>query len=102
MKTRAEVQEELEELIGSSHVYYQPPETLKMRYPCIVYNQQRVDRFYADDGPWAQFPEYLVNYIGRDPDDPVLDRLMQARNLVFDRHYVSDNLHHNVFTYKIY
>lgn len=102
MKTRLDVQAELEELIGSPNVYYQPPETLKMHYPCIVYTQQRVDRFYADDGPWVQFPEYLVNYISRNPEDAGLDNLMQARNLVFDRHYVSDNLHHNVFTYNIY
>lgn len=102
LKTRADVQAELESIMGNDRVYFQPPESLKIKYPCIVYSMQTVDRIFADDGPWIQFPEYLVSYIGKDPDDPKIAQLMETRGLAFDRHYVSDNLHHNVFRYMIY
>ena len=39
MGTRLELQSKLEEILGSRQVYYQPPETVKMEYPAIVYRQ---------------------------------------------------------------
>ena len=46
MASRLALQTKLEELLGSRHVYYQPPESLKMEYPAIRYskNDIRVDR----------------------------------------------------------
>ena len=34
---RLELQDLLETVLGSQYVYFQPPATLRMRYPCIVY-----------------------------------------------------------------
>lgn len=102
IKPRIEVQSILEELTNSDRVYFQPPESFKLKYPCVVYTLQTVERMHANDKPWLLFPEYLVNYISKDPDDPVIMKLMSARGFAFDRHYVSDNLHHNVFRYVNY
>ena len=38
MGTRLELQNKLEELLGSRHVYFQPPESVKMEYPAIKYS----------------------------------------------------------------
>ena len=42
MGTRIELQSKLEELLGSRQVYYQPPETVKMEYPAIVYSKSNI------------------------------------------------------------
>lgn len=39
MGTRLELQSKLVELLGSKHVYYQPPESVKIEYPAIVYSK---------------------------------------------------------------
>ena len=101
-KTRLEIQAEFESLLGTNHVYFQPPETIKIQYPCIVYSTQTVQVMHADNMPWLHFPEYLVSYIGKDPDDPMIEKLMTIPGFMFDRHYVSDNLHHNVYRYTVY
>lgn len=100
--TRSEVQHRLEELLGSDLVYFQPPESMKMRYPCLVYTIQSVDVTYADDSPWIIRDEYLVSSITREPDDPMVPKLIESKGFSFDRHYVADNLHHNVFRYTVY
>ena len=42
MKTRLELQNKLEELLGFRHVYYQPPESVKMEYPAIRYSKSMI------------------------------------------------------------
>ena len=37
MANRLDLQALLEDLLGSRNVYYQPPESVKMNYPAIVY-----------------------------------------------------------------
>lgn len=49
MGTRIELQSKLEELLGSRQVYYQPPETVKMEYPAIVYSKSNVKTTSAND-----------------------------------------------------
>ena len=39
MKTRYELHEFLCEILGSRNVYFQPPESVKMKYPAIVYER---------------------------------------------------------------
>lgn len=39
MNRRYELQAVLEGILGSGNVYFQPPENLKMRYDCIVYER---------------------------------------------------------------
>lgn len=100
--TRLDVHDVIEHIVGNDHVYYQPPESFRMQYPCAVYNIQRVRPTYANDGSYIQHDEYLVTYICYDPDDPVINDFRNARGFVFDRHFTSDNLHHTVFRYVVY
>ncbi len=102
--TRAELQSALKDILGSGNVYYEPPETVKLKYPCIIYNLARMHNRSADNyGPFIRYDSYTVMYITSETmttrgEDSVLEKLMALRGCVFDRTYVADRLHHYVFT----
>ena len=49
MKTRYELHEFLCEILGSRNVYFQPPESVKMKYPAIVYERTEIKNRFAND-----------------------------------------------------
>ena len=98
MAERENLQTILESLLGSENVYYQPPETIKMRYPAIRYNRSRMDSKYANNKKYSMMDCYELTVISRLPDDPVIKKLLQLPYCSYDRHYVADNLHHDALT----
>ena len=92
------LQNELEELMGNKHVYYDAPENLKMEYPAIQYSKSKIDSRHANDKIYKKMTKYEVIVISRKPDNPVIDGLLELPYCSFDRHYISDNLHHDVLT----
>lgn len=100
MNTRLELHEKLVEILGSRNVYFQPPETLKMQYPCIVYNRSDIDIKYADDGVYLRDIAYQVIYIDKDPDGEVIDKLVHFKYSKYQRHYVMNNLNYDSFIIK--
>ena len=79
------------------HVYFQPPENIKMTYPCIVYNRSAFDIKFANNKIYSGKTRYSVTLIGHDPDSPVIANLLNLPLTSFDRHFTSDNLNHDVF-----
>lgn len=100
MSSRIELQTKLEELLGSSNVYYQPPENLKMSYPAIVYSLDDIKRTSADDVAYLQTRCYEIIVVDKKPDNVVIDKILNLPLCDFNRHYVADNLNHYVF--KLY
>lgn len=98
MATRQELQSKLEEILGSRNVYYQPPETVKMEYPSIVYSTKNIKSTFANNTPYSMTKCYELVVIDRKSDNPVIDKLLNIPYVVFDRHYTADNLHHDVLT----
>lgn len=98
MGTRVQLQEAFEKLLGSWNVYYQPPENLKLNYPCIVYEKTPGRTFWADNRTWAYCDEYTVTLITRDPDSELVHALIDLPKCRYDRHFVNDNLNHDVFS----
>ena len=99
MGTRLEFNEALLNLVP--HAYYQPPATVRMEYPCIVYDLSKIDSKYADNMSYARRRAYLLTLITRLPADSELDDIMDAFSYIrFDRHYTADNLHH--YTFELY
>ena len=97
MDDRLKLQRLLEGLLGSDQVYFQPPETIRMRYPAFVYSLSAVSAFHADDSPYIAKNRYEVKLITRDPEPELFTTLCYLSGFSFDRHYVADNLHHYVF-----
>lgn len=97
-KPRETLQALLERLLGSRNVYYQPPELVKLDYPCIVYERSDIRTDSANNKTYLKHNQYTVTYIDEDPDSGIPDKLLELDYCGFDRHFVSDNLNHDVFT----
>lgn len=98
MGPRTELHAILVDALGSENVYFQPPESIRMEYPCIVYFRDAGEMKYADGKMYHLWCRYQVTYISRTPDDDnVIERLASLPLCEYDRHYVADNLHHDVF-----
>ncbi len=100
MADRLSLQTMLEEMLGSRNVYYQPPASIKMSYPAIVYNKSSIDTRKANNKTYSKSNGYDVVVIDYRPDNPVIDKLLELPYCSFSRHYTSDNLNHDAF--KLY
>lgn len=97
MADRKALQAELEQLIGSRNVYYQPPENVKMNYPAIVYDPKPIANRHADNIIFSQAQGYILTYITPNPVDPNVKKLSLLPTCRPAQHYISDNLYHDVF-----
>lgn len=98
MPSRSELKTILEGLIGSEgKVYFQPPASAQISYPCIVYKWDSADTIYADNRPYRFEKRYQVTFIGKDPDSDVPDKIALLPKCSFDRRFTTDNLNHVVF-----
>lgn len=95
MRTRLELQSKLEELLGSRHVYYQAPESVKMEYPAIRYSRSDIDVDHADNTAYLKNKRYELIVISSKPDEPVIEKLLELPYCSFGTSYKSDNLYHD-------
>ena len=98
MASRLELQSKFEELLNSKNVYYNPPESKKMEYDAIRYIKKDIDSRYANDAAYSLLDCYEITVIARKPDHPIIKELMRLPYCSYDRHYISDNLYHDVLT----
>lgn len=94
---RLQLQSLLETLLGSQHVYFQPPANVKMQYPCIVYARDNASTEFAGNFPYRYHKRYQVTVMDTDPDSPYPDKVARLPMCLFNRHFTADNLHHDVF-----
>mgnify|MGYP001443613522 CR=1 FL=1 len=97
MPSRLELQTLFENILGSRNVYFQPPESVKMKYPAIVYGLDNIENSFADDVVYSSKKKYLVTVIDDDPDSLIVDKVAALPTCRFNRNFQSDNLNHNVF-----
>lgn len=98
MGSRLDLHELLVEILGSRNVYFQPPANVVMEYPAIVYSRTDIENFHADNRVYAQSVAYQVTVIDKNPDSEYVKRISMLPLCMYDRHYTSDNLNHDVFT----
>ena len=97
MAPRLELQTLLVSLLGSGNVYFQPPPTLQMQYPCIVYHREDEDVQHANDKPYSRRKRYLVTVIDQNPDSVIPDKIAELPLCVFNRFFAAENLNHDVY-----
>lgn len=98
MGRRLNLHEELCEVLGSKRVYFQPPENVKLEYPCIIYSRSSIDTRYANNKVYRYTYAYELMVIGDDPDETISDALLNHFSMIrHGRHFVSDNLNHDTF-----
>lgn len=104
MKDRLELDDILAGIIGITesdgdrHTYFNPPPSVRMRYPAIKYSLSDVASKYANDGVYNTAASYEVILIDEEADTPYLIPLIQLPQSKFNRFYRVDNLNHWVFT----
>ena len=80
------------------NVYYQPPESFKLIYPCIVFDLDRTEVAHADDRPYTKHKQYTVTVIDADPYSQIPDAVLDLPYCRHDRTFVVDNLYHYVLS----
>lgn len=98
MASGLELHEVLCGILKSKSCYFQPPSSVRMQYPAIVYSRKDVEKRSADDMAYRKLPSYELVLIDKNPDSEFVDKLLDLPYCSFDRHYESDNLNHDVFT----
>jgi len=97
MGLRQDLHDLFKTLLGSNFVYFQPPATLEMTYPCIVYRRDNMVSKFADDAPYNTRTRYQVIYIDRNPDSEIPAKIAELPTCVYDRFYTAENLNHDSF-----
>lgn len=98
MAPRLDLQDLLEEILGTRNVYFQPPSNVQMEYPCIVYKRDTARTMFAGNYPYRHTKRYLVTVIDRNPDSLIPDEVAKLPMCIFDRHFSANNLNHDVFS----
>lgn len=87
-------------ILNSENVYFQPPESLKLDYPCIIYQLADIETRHANNKPYSHDKQYQVILITKDPDNIFKDILSDLPLCTFERFYTSQNLNH--YVYRLY
>lgn len=97
MGSRLELHTLLLSILGSGNVYFQPPPTFQIQYPCIVYQRSDFDTKFANNNPYAIKKQYMITVIDANPDSAIPDEVIKLSECTFERHFTADNLNHDVF-----
>ena len=99
MVSRLKLHEELCTILGSRNVYFQPPESVKLQYPGIVYSITGASIKRANNSSYGITNKYMITVIDYDPDSQLYNNIISHfSSCSLDRTYVADNLNHFVLT----
>lgn len=100
MGSRLELHNELIKILGTKNVYFQPPESLKLNYPAIVYSVSDIKNTYAGDDVYNQSRYYKVTVLDFNSDSRISDKISKIPNSRFNTYFASDKINH--YVYMIY
>lgn len=98
---RLELDARLRRILGYNNLYFEPPTSVTMHYPCVRYTRERIDTNYANNKVYLAKQRYDITLIYYDVDGDLVDKfLFNNEGLTFshERHYVADGLHHDILT----
>ena len=96
-RMRVELDTILRTTLGTTNVYFDPPESFKLKYPCIVYSLGGHTERKAENQTDIGLKRYTLLYITKDADDPMVDTLEDLEYCHLNRPYASDGLFHYAF-----
>jgi len=97
-KNRYTLSRELHDILGSNNIYYNPPESQKMNFPCIVYNRTYINDIKADNIKYLDYTTYKIIVISKSPDHPAIKKILQIPMTRLSANYVKDGFYHDVIT----
>ncbi len=81
-----------------SRVYYQPPSTIKMEYPCIIYKRSNRKDFFSSDRIYLTMKQYSITVVDKNPDSEIPDKLLGLLYCSHTTTFAVDGLNHDVYT----
>ena len=78
------------------NVYHQPPSTITLKYPCIVYKVDDRKVIHANGRPYLGTKKYLVTVMDKDPDTLIYESILELPYCGFEKHFVANNVNHYV------
>ena len=98
MKTREEVHQILEDILGSDHVYFQEPPNTGMKYPAIVYSFNNFNRLDADDKPYILHGRYQVIHMYKSiRNDLKMKFISEIPYCYFERRMITDGIYNDYY-----
>ena len=97
IRPRTELQSLLESILGSTNVYFQPPPSFKLHYPCIVYDRNTYASVFANNDSYLRRTRYSLTLIDKNPDSTFVSALADIPYCRHTRSYIADNLNHDVY-----
>ena len=97
MDKRISLQVELERLAGRN-VYFQPPASVQLVYPCVIYNLSAGYTKHADDSVYTYTNRFELIFIYRKPNIEIIEQVLRTFPMCsVSRVYIADNLYHYAF-----
>lgn len=96
-RTRVELDRILRTTLGTTNVYFDPPESFKLQFPCIVYSLSGNNEWKADNITYIRTKRYRMIYITKDADDPMVDTLEDLEFCHLINPYTADGVFHYAF-----
>ena len=88
MDKRISLQVELEGLAGRN-VYFQPPASVQLVYPCVIYNLSAGDAKRADDSVYTYTNRFELIFIYRKPNIEIIEhRVDKVREKIIGSLYL--------------
>ena len=98
MKTREEVHQILEDILGSKNVYFQEPPNTGMKYPAIVYSFNNFNRLDADDKPYILHGRYQVIHMYKSiRNDLKMKFISEIPYCYFERRMITDGIYNDYY-----
>ena len=98
MADRIELHNKLKQFIGNDNVYFQPPASVKLSYPCVIYSIGSGDAKHADNKVYRYTYEYEVMFIYKRPIIEIVELMLSEFDMCkLSSSYCADNLNHYVF-----
>lgn len=99
LKLDTELREIQEAVLSYQHTYFEPPESIRMKYDAIVYKRNTMNVRRANNRSYTARDCYDVTVISRDPETKVPIAIQNHfEHCAPGRFFVRDNLYHFPFT----
>lgn len=98
MDRRHDLQIKLEGILGSRNVYFQPPPSVQISYPAIVYERETFDIKHADNFDYRNQDKYQITVMDRNPVSQIPRKVAGLSLASHNTRFVKDGLYHDIFT----
>lgn len=98
MLSRLKLHSELLEILGNNNAYFQPPSSVQIKYPAIIYEIVDIKNGHANNGVYAQNNFYQVTVVDANPESEIMIKMSKFPTARFNKHYTTNSLNHYVFT----